>query len=47
MWPEIIHFPDYQTNFPKWRPKLLSDYIPGMGPLAIDLISVCNDQDIE
>ncbi|CAG8568191.1 794_t:CDS:2 [Funneliformis mosseae] len=39
VWPEIINFPDYKTNFPKWRPKLLSDYVPGMGPLAIDLLS--------
>ncbi|CAI2161386.1 19923_t:CDS:2 [Funneliformis geosporum] len=39
VWPDVISFPDYKTNFPQWRPQLLSDFVPGMGPLAIDLLS--------
>ncbi|CAJ0628197.1 8298_t:CDS:2 [Entrophospora sp. SA101] len=38
IWPEVICFQDYQTEFPQWNPQPLNKYVPKMDIHAIDLL---------
>ncbi|CAH1769559.1 7093_t:CDS:2, partial [Entrophospora sp. SA101] len=40
IWPEVICFQDYQTEFPQWNPQPLNKYVPKMDIHAIDLLHV-------
>ncbi|CAJ0896176.1 9505_t:CDS:10 [Entrophospora sp. SA101] len=40
IWPEVICFQDYQTEFPQWNPQPLNKYVPKMDIHAIDLLHI-------
>lgn len=37
-WEGVSLLPDFKTTFPQWKPHPLTDVIPGLDPLAKDLI---------
>ena len=38
-WPGVSLLPDYNTLFPKWRPKPLQELVPGLDAQGLDLLS--------
>jgi len=38
-WPGVTSYPDFKTTFPQWKPTPLSEAVPGLEPLGIDLLS--------
>ncbi|KAF5946105.1 hypothetical protein HYC85_016333 [Camellia sinensis] len=39
-WPGVTSLPFYRTNFPKWNPKNLVDFVPNLEPDGVDLLYV-------
>ncbi|GMP60884.1 hypothetical protein CsSME_00023570 [Camellia sinensis var. sinensis] len=37
-WPGVTSLPFYRTNFPKWNPKNLVDFVPNLEPDGVDLL---------
>lgn len=42
-WPGVEALPEYAETFPKWSAAPWPRVLPGVPPLAVDLISVCED----
>jgi len=36
-WPGVKSLPDYKDVFPKWRPRPLTEVLPDMDPLGLDI----------
>lgn len=39
VWPGVSELPNFKPTFPKWKPKDLSNEVPDMDELALDLLS--------
>ncbi|CAG8585904.1 1871_t:CDS:2 [Acaulospora morrowiae] len=37
-WPGVTKFPDYNPNFPRWKPQKLRDFVPSLDSLGLDLL---------
>lgn len=39
-WPNVSQLPDYKPTFPQWSPTDLTDAVPEMEPVGVDLLKV-------
>ena len=37
-WPGVSSLPDYRDIFPRWAPRSLSELVPALDPLGLDVL---------
>ena len=38
-WPGVSALPDYRDSFPHWAPRSLSELVPALDPLGLDVLA--------